>query len=294
MAYETFEATAYEAYSTEPRGDREPPIPEPEPGPVPPPTPGPDPNGYLDEAFQFAEVAPATGQKLIYLVFFYHFDEAVFIRSITVTDPFGSSATQVYEVWYSDGYVYFVRDDDFQWQSGTYTLVFDTETQAGNSVTYTGQVEVKPLGVGDEGGGTCLNTCYFAFDGECDDGGPGALYALCDRGTDCNDCGVRDADVVDDGTGGLCTDDCQYAFDGECDDGGPGSVYGVCTYGTDCTDCGPRSLDGGAKVIRTPHVFRGVPVTVPAEVASLPGAGIRPGVLGANRRPAEVIPANLE
>ncbi|HUU85220.1 MAG TPA: C1 family peptidase, partial [Phycisphaerae bacterium] len=294
MAYETFEATAYEAYSTEPRGDREPPNPEPGPGPE--PTPGPDPAGYLDEAYQFAEVDAATGQTMIYLVFFYHFDEAVFIRTITVTDPFDASASQAYEVWYSDGYVYFVRDDDFQWQSGTYTLTFETDTQAGNSVTYSGEVEVKPLGEGDGGGGTCLNTCFFAFDGECDDGGAGSVYAVCDHGTDCYDCGVRDADVDDGdiGTGGLCTDDCAYAFDGECDDGGPGSMYSVCEYGTDCTDCGPRSFDGGAKVIQTPHVFRGVPVTVPAEAARLPAAGVRPGVLGANRRPAEVTPANSE
>jgi hypothetical protein len=260
---------------------------------VPPPPPDTDPNGYLDEAFQFAEVDAATGQMLTYLVFFYHFDEAVFIRTITVTDPFGDSATQAYEVWYSDGYVYFVRDDGFQWQSGTYTLVFETETQTGNSITYTGQVEVKPLGEGDGGGGTCLNTCFFAYDGECDDGGPGSMYALCDHGTDCYDCGVRDADVGG-GAGDLCTDDCAYASDGECDDGGPGSLYTVCEYGTDCTDCGPRSLDGGAKIIRTPYVFRGVPVVVPAEAAGLPAAGVRPGVLGANRRPAEVTPASSE
>ncbi len=37
----------------------------------------------------------------------------------------------------------------------------------------------------------CQNTCPFADDGECDDGGPGALFAECTLGTDCGDCGPR-------------------------------------------------------------------------------------------------------
>ena len=37
----------------------------------------------------------------------------------------------------------------------------------------------------------CSNTCEYAFDGECDDGGEGSLYSLCSLGTDCNDCGSR-------------------------------------------------------------------------------------------------------
>jgi hypothetical protein len=39
----------------------------------------------------------------------------------------------------------------------------------------------------------CSNTCYHANDGECDDGGPGSIYAECAYGTDCGDCGVRGA-----------------------------------------------------------------------------------------------------
>lgn len=38
----------------------------------------------------------------------------------------------------------------------------------------------------------CADTCPYARDGECDDGGPGALYAVCELGTDCADCGRRD------------------------------------------------------------------------------------------------------
>jgi hypothetical protein len=37
----------------------------------------------------------------------------------------------------------------------------------------------------------CGNTCRYAYDGECDDGGPGALFSLCALGSDCNDCGAR-------------------------------------------------------------------------------------------------------
>ena len=40
-------------------------------------------------------------------------------------------------------------------------------------------------------GALCTNTCPYANDGECDDGGPGATYDICDLGTDCADCGVR-------------------------------------------------------------------------------------------------------
>ena len=39
--------------------------------------------------------------------------------------------------------------------------------------------------------GKCINTCQFADDGECDDGGPGSDYELCAFGTDCLDCGGR-------------------------------------------------------------------------------------------------------
>ena len=31
----------------------------------------------------------------------------------------------------------------------------------------------------------------YAADGDCDDGGPGAEFTLCDLGTDCTDCGPR-------------------------------------------------------------------------------------------------------
>jgi len=46
-------------------------------------------------------------------------------------------------------------------------------------------------GGGGGGGGMCTNTCNYANDGECDDGGPGSQYSVCGLGTDCGDCGPR-------------------------------------------------------------------------------------------------------
>jgi hypothetical protein len=38
----------------------------------------------------------------------------------------------------------------------------------------------------------CSNTCDYAFDGECDDGGSGSgSIVACSPGTDCADCGPR-------------------------------------------------------------------------------------------------------
>ena len=40
----------------------------------------------------------------------------------------------------------------------------------------------------------CADTCEYAGDGACDDGGPGSEFALCEYGTDCQDCGARASD----------------------------------------------------------------------------------------------------
>ena len=41
----------------------------------------------------------------------------------------------------------------------------------------------------------CSNTCEYASDGDCDDGGPGSDFSVCEFGTDCNDCGPRQNDT---------------------------------------------------------------------------------------------------
>lgn len=92
-------------------------------------------------------------------------------------------------------------------------------------------------------GQMCTDNCPSARDGECDDGGPNSLYAVCNLGTDCADCGVRtetDLEGMLNEAGQLCSNACSTAHDNECDDGGPNSLYSVCALGTDCADCGPR------------------------------------------------------
>ena len=50
----------------------------------------------------------------------------------------------------------------------------------------------------------CFETCRHSADSDCDDGGPGAEYALCHFSTDCTDCGVRIAGEVRTGRTGWC------------------------------------------------------------------------------------------
>jgi hypothetical protein len=40
--------------------------------------------------------------------------------------------------------------------------------------------------------GLCNDTCSYPDDGACDDGGANATFSVCDFGTDCSDCGVRE------------------------------------------------------------------------------------------------------
>ena len=76
-------------------------------------------------------------------------------------------------------------------------------------------------GGGDDGGGgggggdptmICTNSCEFANDGECDDGGEGADFDECSLGTDCGDCGPRTVDTntgtADAGSGQGCPGGC--------------------------------------------------------------------------------------
>lgn len=53
-------------------------------------------------------------------------------------------------------------------------------------------VDISPDAAGSPGV-LCSDGCLFDSDGECDDGGVGSTYGACDLGTDCSDCGERNA-----------------------------------------------------------------------------------------------------
>lgn len=236
MHYDTFKETVFEVYALEPTADRDP-IDDGD-GPV----PGEDPRVFLDDAFQFADVgSPAEGPQ-VYVVFYFHANQPLFIRTITVTPPTGSAMQAEYNNSFIDGYVHFGQTGG-RWPTGTYTLEFDVQIEDGTSNTILIlEAEIGDIDGGGDGGGLCSDICIFAFDGECDDGGPSSAFALCDLGTDCNDCGSRESDG---GGEQLCSDACRFAGDGECDDGGPDADFAACDFGTDCTDCGPRDRQSG-------------------------------------------------
>ena len=113
------------------------------------------------------------------------------------------------------------------------------------------------------GEAACFNTCQFASDGDCDDGGHGSEYATCTACEDCDDCGPRLAGSCERHPprpplhpspaspspppppgppgSGTCMNTCVFASDGDCDDGGHGSEYQQCDPCQDCADCGPRT-----------------------------------------------------
>ncbi len=107
----------------------------------------------------------------------------------------------------------------------------------------------------------CRNDCAFAFDGECDDGGVGAIFDVCSLGADCFDCGPR-GELLEvscfsaDDCGEFqfcdaltfqctsfipCSNSCPSRFNGICEDGGIGAAGAKCVFGTDCFDCGRRA-----------------------------------------------------
>ena len=100
----------------------------------------------------------------------------------------------------------------------------------------TGQCVYDTTACGTGASSVCNESCSFDDDGDCDDGGPGADYNLCDYGSDCIDCGAR-PDLSD--VGGICDNTCSYN-DGVCNDGGSSSLGSTCALGTDCLDCGIR------------------------------------------------------
>lgn len=82
------------------------------------------------------------------------------------------------------------------------------------------------------------NSCVFAFDGDCDDGSPGAFSNLCTPGTDDSDCGIP----ASSGGGGGLLNPCPFTNDGDCDE--PDGLN-LCAWGTDVNDCSSPTTNFG-------------------------------------------------
>ncbi len=82
----------------------------------------------------------------------------------------------------------------------------------------------------------CSNSCTFAFNGRCEDGGSGSVSSLCASGTDCLDCGPREDDDTTDTADGACClagATCAITTGSDCAAGGG-------TYQGDGTECSPN------------------------------------------------------
>ena len=153
--------------------------------------------------------------------------------SISYAEPSGAEITERFDV---------SANGTTMTGSSTYT-----RKEGGNTTcTGTTRIQGKRMGGTLTSEGLCSDSCEYAGDGVCDDGGPDAQYEDCAYGTDCGDCGRRgSSNPTSPPTNptkptGSCSDTCEYAGDGVCDDGGPNALYEDCAYGTDCGDCGPR------------------------------------------------------
>ncbi len=72
----------------------------------------------------------------------------------------------------------------------------------------------------------CSDSCDWASDGVCDDGGEGAAFSGCDYGTDCADCGPREGWTPP--KPGTCQ------TDSDCDDDDARCVHGGCVNDPTC------------------------------------------------------------
>ncbi|HNO76709.1 MAG TPA: carboxypeptidase-like regulatory domain-containing protein [Phycisphaerae bacterium] len=103
--------------------------------------------------------------------------------------------------------------------------------------------------------GNCTNTCEFANDGICDDGGPNSFSRSCELGTDCGDCGIRaeSSRSDDDSTRDPDDDSFDGSFDNASDADDPVTDDSVdSTDGSDASGSGSDSVDAGGDSVDAP------------------------------------------
>ncbi len=140
MDYDTVETTSILALVAESAGQNDPTPPAPDPTP----DPGDSPTGEITYATQFWDWM--TGY--VYLYFEWEFDEPIYIQTIDVLTPDGLSSPQTYDAWFTEGYVYWYRNDGYQFLEGDYQLTFQVEDLNGASWTLSGTTYVGPLAAG--------------------------------------------------------------------------------------------------------------------------------------------------
>ena len=95
--------------------------------------------------------------------------------TMSTLDAAGSSVMNV-----QPGHVSLGPDQLYPWTSDSTAPA--AAPAAGNSGS---------MSTSSSSGSACSETCRYASDGDCDDGGPGGEYSSCEYGSDCTDCGSR-------------------------------------------------------------------------------------------------------
>ena len=99
------------------------------------------PPGWITEVFQWA---PNDPSPTTYLILMHFFEEPVHLLHISLTQPGGPTitATGNYDQNISSGYSYLTRTDGNAFLSGTWAASLQGKDMDGNSVSYTGSIQV--------------------------------------------------------------------------------------------------------------------------------------------------------
>lgn len=105
----------------------------------------------------------------------------------------------------------------------------------------------------------CNNTCQYAFDGVCDDGGPNSQYSVCDCGTDCADCGTREVSDNDClGGGSSSSSSSGSSSSGSSSSGGSSSSSsGSSSSSSGSSSSSSSSSSGGSSTATVQFFLRG-------------------------------------